>query len=347
MMSTVQFISVLGCAAALFVGCGGTKGGAPTQSGANGSDKTVAEKQPPDTHLVSVTSQGWESPADLGILMAEREGFFSEAGFEVWFAAPSEPTRPVEYVTGGTGLLGITQQPQLAMARQKGAPIIAVGSLVPQPTAALIWLSESKVRTIRDLKGKTIAIPGLPFQREFLRSVLARAGLKREDVKVESVGYDLVPALLGGRADAIFGGSANQEGIELRSRGERPVITPVQKLGIPSYEELVLIGRQDFVDRDPKLIRDFMTAVSRGVRVAMGHPRLAAKVIKEGGEAEPGVSYRTLEAEVKATLPLLSKSGHMNPARASALLGWMQGEGMIDAQPPASDLLTNHYLSGR
>jgi ABC-type nitrate/sulfonate/bicarbonate transport system substrate-binding protein len=72
----------------------------------------------------------------------------------------------------------------------------------------------------------------------------------------------LVSALLSGRADAIFGGSWNVEGIELESRGAEPVITRIQDLGIPDYEELVMVARSDLVADDPRLIRDFMSAVA-------------------------------------------------------------------------------------
>ena len=41
---------------------------------------------------------------------------------------------------------GVTQQPQVALARKTGHPIVAVGSLISQPTAAMIWLKGSKIR---------------------------------------------------------------------------------------------------------------------------------------------------------------------------------------------------------
>lgn len=337
---------MLGCSAALLAGCGGAGESEDAAAGAHGNGNKATAKAPERPRGVMVTGEGWESPADLGILLADREGFFREAGLSVWFGAPASPTRPVGYVTGGTDMLGVTHPPQLAMAKEKGAPIVAVGSLVSRPTAAMIWLKRSKIRDLSDLRGKTVAIPGLPFQKAFLESALTAAGLKPGETKVKTVGYDLVPALLSGRADAIFGGSANQEGVELRASGAEPVITPMRELGVPAYEELVLIARQDLVEEDPKLIRDFMAAVARGTKVAAKHPGLAVKVLKEGGEANPEVSWKTMEAEVKATLPLVSRDGRMDSERTDDLLAWMHEEGMIEAGLTASDLLTNDYLAG-
>ena len=115
-------------------------------------------------------------------------------------------------VVNGSDDLGVAHGAQVTIAQEKGVPIVVVGSLVPEPTAALIWSKESDIGGIADLKGKTIAIPGLSFQRDFLETILARGGLTLDDVKVKSVGNELVPALASGKADAIFGGSGNQEG---------------------------------------------------------------------------------------------------------------------------------------
>src|SRR6478752_4595307 len=120
------------------------------------------------------------------------------------------------------------------VAPGKQLPIVIIGSLISQPTAALIWAKESHINEIADLKGKTIAIPGLSFQRKFLEAALAQEGLAPGDVTIKAVGYKLVPALVSGQADAIFGGSGNPEGIELASRGVQPVVTSVQGLGVPA-----------------------------------------------------------------------------------------------------------------
>ncbi|HMI81275.1 MAG TPA: ABC transporter substrate-binding protein, partial [Solirubrobacterales bacterium] len=234
--------------------------------------------------------------------------------------------------------------PQVVLAREKGAPIVALGSLISQPTAAMIWLRNSGVSDIADLKGKTIAIPGLPFQRDFLEVALAQGGLTLADVKVKNVGYDLVPALVSGRADAIFGGSRNLEGAVLETWGLDPVITRVQDLGIPLYDELVLIARPDRVAENPRMIRGFMSALSRGTAAAVGDRESALDSIEGSGETNIEVGRRAKEVQLEATLPLLSRSAYMNPTQASELVHWMHEQGMIQRKLPASAFLTNAYL---
>jgi putative hydroxymethylpyrimidine transport system substrate-binding protein len=294
---------------------------------------------------LTVTLDGHEGPENVGILMARERGYFTDARLSVSVLTPILPARPVQYVVTRQDDIGVTQEPQLTLAKSKGAPVIAVGSLLHRSTAAMIWLERSHIDGVADLRGKTIAIPGVPFQKDFLESALARYGLTLKDVKVENVGYGLVPALLSGRADAIFGGGWNQEGVELEQRGSQPVITPVKNLGFPPFDEAMVIARPDLVTKEPGTIRDFMAAVTRGTVAAVEDPGAAVDAIEETGLGGNKLSRKTLEAEVAATLPLLSKSGYMYPQESIRLTDWMHEQGMINKFPTPLELLTNEYVS--
>lgn len=307
--------------------------------GEGSSGETVAPRE--DVRELRVTLDGLVGAPNVGILIADAYGYFRDAGLDLTLSDPVLPVRPLPYVVGRSTEISVSHLPEVVLAQQKGDPVIAVGSVVPETTAAFIWLPEAKIDGIADLEGKTIAIPGLPFQERFLQNLLARAGLTLADVKIEDVGYDLVPALTRGRADAIFGGSWNVEGAELRAQGLRPVITRLQSLGVPSYEELVLIVRPDRLAKDPESIRDFIAAMDRGTAEALRDPEVAAEIVayEEGKSLSPET-----KAEFEATLPLLSESGQMSEEKASQLVDWMYEQDMIKRKPSASELFTNEYL---
>ena len=286
-----------------------------------------------------MTLAGRSGPQDLGILMAERRRYFADAGIYASLASPLAPRRAVTYVVDGTDDLGVAQLPQVVRAKAMGAPVLAVGSLVSQPMMAMIWLKGSGIGSLADLEGMTIAVPGVPVQEEFLRLMLARAGLSRGELEVVKVGYDLVPALLEGRADAIFGGFGSVVGAELEARGAKPVVTPSQALGVPAYEELVLIARADTVAEDPGLVQDFMAAVIRGTAAAIEDPRESVETVDESVWGNPETDRRAARAQVEVTLPLLSRTGRIDPERAQRLIDWMADEGIIEKQFQASTLL--------
>ena len=137
------------------------------------------------------------------------------------------------------------------LAREQGLDVVAVGAVVDPPLTSMIWLGKSGIKGIGDLRGKTIATAGIPYQDAYLKTILARANLSPSDVKTVNVGFGLLPALVGGSAQAMLGGFSNVEGVDLRERGEKPVVTPVDQLGVPSYDELVLVAQARAPRRRP------------------------------------------------------------------------------------------------
>jgi putative hydroxymethylpyrimidine transport system substrate-binding protein len=329
-------------ALALLAGCGEAK------SETNGEQKvsTTAEDPgfpcTPASKQLNVTLDGRVGAANAGFVIARELGFFADAGLHVWMGAPANPELPVSYVGQGYDF-GLAQEPQVAIARDMGYEIVAVGSVIPSPTAAMIWLKGAGIDKISDLEGKTIAIPGVRFQRRFLKEVLESGGLTLDDVRVMQTDYDSLPALLQGKADAIFGGSREIEGVALESRGAEPVVTPIQKFGVPDYEELVVIARPRCLHKYPGVARAFLAAVAHGYEAVAKDPERAGRMIAGSVESDPGSSPKEATAQVKAMAPLLSRTGRMDPERASNLLGWMHGRGLIGEERAVSDLLTNEY----
>jgi len=333
------WLGVLAVVATLFAGCGGSSDAETASKGPSrpegAAQATREELQSPD---IFVSLDGRVGAENVGVLIAKERGYFTDLGFKVGVGSPVRPRRPVGYVSNRTVDFALSQQPQVVLAKEKRAPVIAVGSLLRQPTLSFIWLPGSHIHSIADLRGKTIGVPGIPYEERFLQLLLARAGLSRRDVHTKIVGYDLVRTLESGRADAIFGGSSNLEGAVLARRGLKPVIVPVRRLGIPDYDELVVIVRSRRVARNPRLVRKFMAAVARGTAAAIADPEAAVRVIEESDEKGYDLSHEDIKAEVEATLPLLSRNTYMRRARVRHLVNWMQEQGFIHRPLPVSEL---------
>jgi putative hydroxymethylpyrimidine transport system substrate-binding protein len=251
----------------------------------------------------------------------------------------------VSYVAVGDDDVGIAQQPQIVLGNELEETVVAIGSVISEPTAAMIWLRGSGIDEIADLRGKKIATSGALYQSDLLEQALAQAGLTPDDVEVVAAGYELVPKLLNGEVDAIFGGSANMEGAALEARGAEPVITPVQELGAPAFDELMVIARPECVAKHPALYRRFMAAVARGTDAAKKDPHGTALAIERDIGSDPKAGRKETEAQVAATLPLLSRSGRIDLAQAADLVKWMREKGMVEEEPPVEQLFTNDYLA--
>lgn len=302
-------------------------------------------KCPSRSEIIAVTLDADPGPENAGLVMAQAEGFFTDLGLEVSVGGPKNSARAVRYVTTGIDAIGVAQQPQVVLAGEEGGPpLVGIGKVIAQSNAALIWLPRSGIREVADLEGKTIGFPGVPFQEDFLEEVLAEAGLTLEDVTIKRTNYKSADALTEGRVDAIFGGTWNIEGAALEAKGAEPVIKRAQDLGLPPYEELVVIAPAKCVKKRPQLFRDFMVAVARGTKAALKHPAKAVDLTAENYELDPRFQRRDLRAQFAATLPLLSEDAHMDLAKADALIAWMHEKGMVEEEPPAARLFTNDLL---
>jgi putative hydroxymethylpyrimidine transport system substrate-binding protein len=237
------------------------------------------------------------------------------------------------------------------LAHEEGLDVVAVSALVNQPLTSLMWLNEpgskTAIKGIADLKGKTVSYAGIAYQEAFMKTILRRAHLGSSDVNLVNVGFGLLPSLISGKAQAMLGGYSNVEGVDLRERGKDPVITPVDQLGVPTYDELVIVARRSTLEAEGERIRLFLSSLRRGTEAAAADPKAATEAILAANTAlEPKLA----EAQVKATLPLLSARtagkpyGWMNPEEWEAFAGWMRDEELIEGQPKATELLSNAYL---
>jgi len=296
-----------------------------------------------DSEPFSLTLDFYPNPDHAGIYMAQKLGYFADAGLDVSIHTPSDPAAPIKQVAAGRTDLAISYEPEVVLANEQGLDVVAVGALVDTPLTSLIWLRKSGIGGVADLRGKTIATAGIPYQDAYLKTILARAGLTPADVKTVNVGYGLLPALVGGRAEAMLGGFRNVEGVDLRLRGQSPVVTPVDRLGVPPYDELVLVAKRDRLAEDPEPIRLFLAALARGTAAATKSPDATTEALLA---ANPDLDPRLTRAEVDATLPLLSPTGRMNPVEWREFIAWMSENDLVSEQPAPSELLSNAYLAG-
>ncbi|HEY0391778.1 MAG TPA: ABC transporter substrate-binding protein [Solirubrobacterales bacterium] len=302
-----------------------------------------------ETQPLSLTLDFYPNPDHAGIYMAQKLGYFKEAGLDVSIHTPSDPAAPIKLLAAGQTDLAISYEPEVLLAKEQGLDVLAVGALVNRPLTSMIWLRKSGIKGIGDLRGKTVATAGIPYQDAYLKTILGRVHLSPADVKAVNVGFGLLPALLGGQAQAMLGGFSNVEGVDLRLRGSDPVITPVDELGVPSYDELVLVAQGKRLEEEPQEIRLFLAALARGTAAAANDPQATAKALLE---ANPDLDPKLTKAEVAATLPLLDPArgnrpyGYMDPAAWSRFTGWMRDNGLISSLPPTDSVLSNDYLPG-
>lgn len=294
----------------------------------------------------------WIPNADhAGIYTGLANDRFKQLGIQLEAQSPSDPAAVIKQVAAGRVDLGISYQPEVMSARDEGVKIKAIAAIVPTPLNSVAWLKKSGIRSVKDLKGKTIATTGA-YQDAYLDSSLTESGVKPSSVNKINVGYDVLKALLSGKADAIVGVYPNVEGVTLKQRNRPATVLTVDKIGVPKYNELVVIASEDALKdaRRAEIYRRFLGGLSRGTLDAVKEPNAALAALRAADKAlekDP-----SLDASLKATLPLLGQSedhpfGYMDPTVWLTFANWMRDNKLLKNAPDAPSAYTNDLLPGQ
>jgi putative hydroxymethylpyrimidine transport system substrate-binding protein len=297
---------------------------------------------------VTLTLDWTPNPDHIGFYYAQSTGLFAKAGLDVTIRAPSDPTAPLKLVAARQSDLAVSYEQELFFAAARKLPVVAVAAVVPQPLNSIVAI-EPGIHSLTDLKGRTIGMTGVPSDYAALDTALASVGLTRKAVRVVTVGYNLLPALLAHRVDAVIGVYRNVEGIQLQERGLDPTIIPLDRAGIPSYDELVLVAAADRIRTDPayrSTVRRFVGAFLAGTTQARQHPQRALAILKKVTASDD----RFLAKATPATLGLLAGRdgvGCMRTAQWQRFGDWMRAGKLVKDPIAAATVMTTQFLPRR
>jgi putative hydroxymethylpyrimidine transport system substrate-binding protein len=284
-----------------------------------------------------------------GIYAAIGSGEFKAAKLDVRPRTPSDPSAPLKLLASGKADLAISYEPELLLARARGVDLVSIGALVQKPLTSIVSIGAKAIRRPAQLEGRKVGTAGIPYQDAYLRTIVQQAGGDSGRVKPIHVGFNLVPALLTKRVDAVLGMFWNVEGVELQRRRKKPVILRMDQLGVPTYDELVVVARAHDVRERGPLLRRFMRALARG------HERLRNDVdsgVDALVRANPDLDRRMQRAQVQATLPVFFPAaakrpfGYQDPREWQRYAQWMADNDLLASPQIALRAFTNEFLPG-
>ena len=309
----------------------------------------------------SVTSSGgtqsmtlmldWFPNADhVGIYQALADGDFEKAGLNVHIQVPSDPALPLKLLEAGKTDVAISYEPEVMLARDKGEALVSVAAIVQEPLTSIVSIGSKHIHTAADLRGKRVGDAGIPYQHAYLTTILAHAHVPTGSVKETNVGSNLVPAMLSGRVDATLGAYWNYEAIQLQRMHKHPNVIRMDQVGVPTYDELVVVARKSTVVNHPDEIRRFVQALGRGYEAVRRDPQAAVNNLVK---ANPGLDAGFQLASVKATLPAFFPSDSSKPwgwqsaSQWNAYGQWMLDQHLISNPNAVADASTNELLAGQ
>jgi putative hydroxymethylpyrimidine transport system substrate-binding protein len=157
--------------------------------------------------------------------------------------------------------------------------------------------------------------------------------------------------MLSGKVAATLGGFWNYEAIQLAQLHKHPLTIPVDRAGVPEYDELVLVVREDEARTRGQDLRAFLQALTRGQREVQADPAAAAAYVVK---ANPSLDPRLQLASISQTLPAMRPAepgkpyGWQSPSAWASFATWMYAHNLLQHNPNTGlPPFTNEFLPGQ
>ena len=261
------------------------------------------------------------------IYMAVRDGRDRAHGIRLQIRKPAAGPDALKLVTTGRVDLGVLDIHDLAIARQQGADLVAIGALVGRPLAALI--ARPGIGRPRDLEGRTVGVSGLPSDPAFLRAILEHDGADYARVKQVTIGFAAVSRLLTGRVDAVPA-FWNAEGVALKRRGLDVREFRVDDYGAPPYPEVVLITSRRTLEAHRDRLRRALAAIEQGLRDTLEDRDAAARQIARAAETR---DVALIRAQLDAVAPVFARGLRLDPGVIDRWADFDARIGIVDHRP--------------
>lgn len=216
-----------------------------------------------------------------GFYVALAKGEYEKVGLEVQFISPDEDNyqlMPARRVSQGDAELAITPSESVISYQTNGVPLVAVATLLARDISAIVTLKESGISRPQQLDGKVYASYGARYEEDLIRQLIQNDEGRGQFVAHKSAWSGIWRALLTREVDVAWfwltweGVKAEIDGIDFNQ-------FLFDEYEIPYGYNPVLTARQDWIDQNGTVLRQFLEATAAGFRYAIKSPDEAARIL--------------------------------------------------------------------
>jgi ABC-type nitrate/sulfonate/bicarbonate transport system substrate-binding protein len=239
-----------------------------------------------------------------GFYMAEKLGYYEEAGLDVKFKSVDFDKKPTEQVALGESQFGVVGQDEILMAKEKGLSIKALAAIFQQPPHTFISLKDKNITTPEHLKGKRVAIEcGITtelFQRTFIRN----AGINQTEYTDVCSNYE-ISQLINNTIDVMAGFIENEPAL-LELQGFKVNNILLSDYGFFMYPN-VIFTTDEMIKNNPELVRIFLQATIKGYEYAIEHTEEA---VNETLKYDTALDLDHQNLSMEKQIPLINSGKH-------------------------------------
>ena len=278
-----------------------------------------------------------------GLYQADAAGYFRDEGLDVRIDAPTSSSDTLRLMAAGQADFGLVSLLDFMSVRAKGEPLKIIMALEQRPLAALITLKKSGIERPSDLKGRLVGTTGVLSDEAGVRWMVTHDGGNPATVRLINIGFNTAQEVIAGNVDAVFG-FWSQEGVQVAAHHPANVMR-LYNYGAPLYPELIVFAREDFLAKEPGIVRGFLRAAVRGYEDAISKPDVACAAMAARVEGETSEGLRpyldALNPVLRADAPAF---GRLNFSALGDYLIWIRQMGVLDLREDPGGFATNEFL---
>jgi NitT/TauT family transport system substrate-binding protein len=308
-------------AAATLVACGGSDDGATQASGGGAQGKPLTDV----SFRFDVTASGYVAP----FVLAQKKGWYKEAGLNVEFGEGSGSGATIQLVNNGKDTFGWADFGTLMPLVEQGVKVKAISIIGQQSPVSVIARAGGPIKTIKDLEGHRLLLNPRGASAALFKAVVQAQHLDEGKIKLVNTSADVTNATLlaRNRIDAFVG----WETFELPAVKELkvdPLVLPFRDNGVDPMNVSILAS-QSTIEKDPDTARAFVSASLKGWDYAAQHVDEAISALTD---AYPTVKETIAREQLSAQLKLLH-----TPNSEGKPIGWAAPEDVENTQQTLFD----------
>lgn len=292
----------------------------------------------PDTIVVD-----WAYYNPVSILLKKKGWFeetFAKDGIDIRWVLSLGSNKALEFLRSGSVDFGSTAGAAAVIGRAGGLPIKAIYVYSKPEWTALVTRKDSDIRTVEDLRGKSVAVTRGTDPHIFLLRALDSKGLSEDDIHPVLLQHpDGYVALERGQVDAWAGLDPHMAKAELESGARLFFRNP----DLNTYG--ILNVREAFAREHPDLVARVLAVYERGRRYALEHPAELREALVEAARIPDDVAEKQLSERTDITDPKIGPDHRANFLAAGFIL---QKIGVIaddvDVAATVDELIDGTYL---
>lgn len=272
------------------------------------------------------------------------KGFFAERGIDLTIRHRQETDAAKLLATDEIHFAVISGE-QVLLGRQQGLPLVYVFEWYERFPVAVAAKQSSGIRTVEDLRGRSVGVPvreGASYIG--LEALLAAGGLTDADIDLRTTGYAQVETLLTDQVEAVVVYAAN-EPVQLEALGEA-----INVIYVADYAHLVsngLVTNEKTIAEQPELVRAMVAALAEALQYTIDHPDEAFEISQQFVEGLSDVQVAATAREVLARSIELWRAERLGESQLEsweAMQEVLLSMGLLNESLDLNEVFTNEFL---